>query len=591
MDFFETALLGVEQSASHKRWVMPIYDEYTVQSIRKTHNLPEILSRIFVQRNIKNEDIVEYLNPTLRHYMPNPSCLKDMDNAAKRLAQAIVNDEKVAVFGDYDVDGATSSALLDLYFKALDKSLRVYIPNRVEEGYGPNISAFRKLSEESITLIITVDCGTMAYDALDEANRLGIDVIIADHHKVGEELPKCFALINPQREDDKSGLEYLAAVGVTYMLLVALNRTLRNDGYFKNTPPPDLRHFLDIVALGTICDVVPLTGLNRAFVSQGLKVMAQSKNLGLLTLMDMSKITTAPTVFDCGFRLGPRINAGGRIGNSHMGVQLLTSSVVDEATSLAMYMDDLNTERRMITQENQALAEKQIAEIIHMPSVIVLASPLFHVGVIGIVAGSIKDKYNRPCFIISLKEEGMGKGSARSVHGVDIGACVTEAVQKGLISSGGGHAMAAGITLEYSQLDTFKTYLSHNIDTAFLDKPLNLKINAAISPSGVTGEMFQSIQQVGPFGAENPEPCFVMPHMRIIQANIVGENHVSCILSDEQGEKLKAIAFSSTHENIRQMLMWKKPLHVVGYLRMNEWKGKNTLQFIIRDVAPLSVMQ
>ncbi|MGC6511574.1 MAG: single-stranded-DNA-specific exonuclease RecJ [Parvibaculales bacterium] len=587
----QPVVLGVEKSAAARKWVMRQTDERLSMAIAQRYGLPEAVARLVASRHVPLEEVPGYLEPKLSSLMPDPYVLKDMEKAAQRLCQALQAEETVAVFGDYDVDGATSSALLVNYFQALGKNLRVYIPDRMREGYGPNVSAFETLHQEGVQLIITVDCGTMAHEALDAAENLGMEVIVADHHQTGTEMPNCFALVNPKRPDDESGLDYLAAVGVTFMLVVALNRRLREIGYFRDCQEPDLLNFLDVVALGTVCDVVPLTGVNRAFVTQGLKIMSGRRNIGLRALADMAKLEGTPMAFDCGFKLGPRINAGGRVGASDLGARLLTTQDLDEAAALALRMEELNRERRDIGDQALARAEEKVSQLMEsrnaLPPALVLSDHAFHPGIIGIVAGRLKDKYRRPSFVISLDEQGNGKGSARSVPGVDAGRLVAKAVRQNIIAGGGGHAMAAGVTLEPGQTDAFEQFLADELGAMSFDAPETYSLDAAISTHAATRDFYDSFQKVGPFGADSPEPRFVIPGARVVRADIVGENHVRCTLSSEGGRQLKAIAFASVDEAVRNLLLKAQaPLHIAGNLRADDWRGRRDVQFMIQDVAP-----
>lgn len=587
----QTAILGVENSVAGQRWVMRPYDERTSLGMAQRLDIPEPVSRILSQRGVTLAEAESYLQPTLKSLLPDPSCLADMDKAVARLSDAVENGSKVAVFGDYDVDGATSSAILARYFQAIGLTIDTYIPNRMREGYGPNVDAFTQLCDAGNEIIITVDCGTMAHEALAYAQNRGVDVIVSDHHQTGEAMPPCFALINPRRPDDASGLGHLAAVGVTFMLLVGLNRELRQRGFFKDaTREPDLMGLMDLVALGTVCDVVPLQGVNRAFVIQGLRVMAQRGNTGLKHLSDISKLTGPPVVYDCGHRLGPRVNAGGRVGESDLGLRLLATDDPDVAAGLALRMDELNMERREIGDHNLRVAEQQVEEMLAkrngLPPALVVTHESFHAGVIGIVASRLKDKYRRPVFVIALDEAGVGKGSARSIAGIDVGQLVAGAVSRNIISQGGGHAMAAGLTVGQDQIADFENFLDEKLGTLSFDGPRDLNIDTAISVSGANRQFLEQVLQAGPFGAGNPEPRFMFPATRILHTSIVGDGHVRCQLGDEQGGRLKAMAFSSVDEPVRQMLTsGQKILHIAGHLRNDDWQGRRDVQLMIHDVA------
>ena len=582
--------LGVSRSAAGQVWKFRPSDDRLVLAMCQRHTIPDILARVLVARGVALEEVPAYLEPRLRDLLPDPSCLTDMDKAAERLALAVEHDENIAVFGDYDVDGATSSAVLSRYFAALGKHLRVYIPDRQKEGYGPNIDAFRQLQDEGNNLIVTVDCGTMAHDTLAAAHASGIEVIVADHHQTGGGLPTCFALVNPRRADDTSGLGDLAAVGVTFLLVVAVNRCLRRSGYFDTRAEPDVLGLLDIVALGTVCDVVPLQGLNRALVRQGVAVAAQTNNEGIRALARVSRASQQLGAYEFGFQLGPRLNAGGRVGEASLGARLLSTESSEEASGFAMRLDDLNAERRAIEAEvlSEAMhdAENKIAAHNAPPPYFLAARAGWHPGVIGIVAGRVKDRFKRPSFVIALDKDGLGKGSARSITGIDIGRLIAGAVDLGLIEAGGGHAMAAGLTLRAEQMAGFEAYLSQELGAFALDGPRDLWLDATLSPAAVNTDLFELIQKAGPFGAGNAEPRFVFPAVRVLQSAIVGDGHVRCILAGREGGRLKAIAFSSVPESVRALLTKQPSLcHIAGFLRADNWNGRNDVQLMVHDAA------
>ena len=584
------AALGVSRSAAGQVWKFRPSDDRLVLAMCQRHGLPDILARLLVARGVTLEDVPNYLEPRLRDLLPDPSCLTDMDKAAERLALAVERDEKIAVFGDYDVDGATSSAVLSRYFGALGKQLRVYIPDRQKEGYGPNIDAFRQLQDEGHNLIVTVDCGTMAHKTLGAAHVAGIDVIVADHHQTGGGLPTCFALVNPRRADDTSGLGHLAAVGVTFLLVIAVNRALRRSGYFDTRDEPDVLGLLDMVALGTVCDVVPLQGLNRALVRQGLTVAAQTSNEGIRALARVSRAAAQMGTYEFGFQLGPRLNAGGRVGEASLGVRLLSTESSEEASGFAMRLDDLNTERRAIEagvlSEAMHDAENKIAAHNASPPYFLTAREGWHPGVIGIVAGRIKDKFHRPSFVIALDETGLGKGSARSISGIDVGRLIAGAVDRGLIEAGGGHAMAAGLTLRADQTAGFEAYLTEELGGLALDGPRDLWLDASLSPAAANTDLLELINKAGPFGAGNAEPRLVFPAVRVVQSDIVGDGHVRCILAGREGGRLKAIAFSSVPEDVRALLTKPPSLcHIAGFLRADNWNGRHDVQLMVHDAA------
>lgn len=586
----DQAALGVSRSAAEQVWKFRPSDDQRVLAMCQRHTIPDILARLLVARGVGLDDTPSYLEPRLRDLLPDPSCLKDMDKAAERLALAVEHEENFAVFGDYDVDGATSSAVLSRYFAALGRPVRVYIPDRQREGYGPNTEAFKQLQAEGHNLIVTVDCGTMAHDTLAVAHTAGIDVIVADHHQTGGGLPTCFALINPRRADDTSGLGYLAAVGVTFLLVVAVNRCLRRRGYFDTHDEPDVMQLLDMVALGTVCDVVPLQGVNRALVRQGLAVAAHTDNMGIQALSRVSRAEGPLGTYELGFQLGPRLNAGGRVGEASLGVRLLSTQSSEEATGFASRLNDLNTERRAI--EAQVLAdamheaEAKIAAHNAAPPFFLCARVGWHPGVIGIVAGRIKDKFHRPSFVIALDENGNGKGSARSISGIDVGQLVAGAVDRGIIEAGGGHAMAAGLTLRGDQIGDFEAYLTEKLGELSLDGPRDLWLDASLTPAGANRGLLELIHKAGPFGAGNPEPRLVFPSVRVVQSDIVGDGHVRCVLAGREGGRLKAIAFSSVPEPVRALLTNPPShCHIAGFLRADNWNGRQDVQLMVHDAA------
>ncbi len=587
----DDAALGVSRSAAGQFWLMHETDDRQVLALSQRLGLPDLLCRMLAKRGINAEQASSYLEPKLRDLLIDPSLLADMDKAAERLADAIGNEEKVAVFGDYDVDGATSSALLIRYWRACGQDMRAYIPDRQKEGYGPNEAAFQTLYDEGFNLVVTVDCGTMAHDVLAAAKARGQQVIVADHHQTGGGLPECFALINPRRADDDSGLGHLAAVGVTFMLLVGLNRCLRQRGYFQGRDEPDLTRLLDLVALGTVCDVVPLEGVNRAFVKQGLAVMQQGHNIGVQALGKVARAEGTWGTYQLGFQLGPRVNAGGRVGQAEIGTRLLSTESAEEAAGLAARLDDFNSERRTIEADVQDAATRNIETMLQtgnaLPPFILQAQEGWHPGVIGIVAGRMKDKYHRPTFIIALDENGIGKGSARSISSIDIGQLVAGAVDRKIIEAGGGHAMAAGVTLHQEQIPVFESYLAEQLGDMAIDGPRYLRLDATLTPQAASRELWESLQQVGPFGAGNPEPRVVLPAVSIIKPSVVGDGHVRCILAGQGGGRLKAMAFASVPEEVRTLIQTTRgPLHIAGFLRADDWNGRRDVQFMVHDAAP-----
>ncbi len=583
-------LLGVETSCSGRRWLGRVIDERYVQAASQRFGLPDILARILSARGVDLDAIEDYLNPRLRELLPDPSTLADMDKATERLTRAIMQREKIVIFGDYDVDGATSTALFLRYLSMLGVAAGFYIPDRMTEGYGPNAPAMEKLHQDGYQLMVTVDCGTMAHAALARADALGLDVIVVDHHQTGEAPPKALALINPRRVDDASGLGHLAAVGVSFMVLVGLNRHLRRAGYFDDRDEPNLLDLLDLVALGTVCDVVPLRDLNRAFVLQGLKVLQLRHNVGLAALADVSRAQPPLGTYEIGYMLGPRVNAGGRVGEASLGTRLLLSSDKEEVTALAMRLDAYNTERRALEAKvlDQASAQLEGETAGHnmVPPALVAADTDWHPGVIGIVAGRLKDRFYRPVFVISFDADGGGKGSGRSIPGFDLGQMVAKAVGLGLIQAGGGHAMAAGITLTQDQLPGFRDFALQECALAATETSRALRCDAALQPSAATRDLLDMIERAGPYGADNPEPRFVIPGAQISYRKEVSGGHIQCVLADAGGGKLKAIAFASLDEPVRhRLLSHQGPLHIVGALRADDWQGRRGVQFVVQDIA------
>jgi len=589
MDLAQT-ILGVENSILGNHWQPRISDHRKILHISQRLEVSEFLASILVSRGIEVDDAELFFNPVLRKILPDPSIIRDMDTAATHISDSIQKFKKIAVFGDYDVDGATSGAIIIRFLNSLGQKAVHYVPDRLREGYGPNPSAFLNLFEQGVELIITVDCGISAFHALEKADKLGLPVIVVDHHIAEPRLPKATAIVNPNRLDDESGLGNLAAVGVTFLLLVAVNRLLRKNGYYSSArPEPDLMGLLDLVALGTVCDVVPLVGLNRAFVRQGLKVMSARGNAGLVSLSDIAKIHEPPNAYHAGYVLGPRVNAGGRVGESSLGVELLSNLDKSVTDRIAMRLDELNKERQMIENEVLECANKQIEERgnVYRPLIFV-ADYGWHPGVIGIVAGRLKQRLGAPSVVIAI-EEGIGRASCRSIPGVDIGSAITAARQTGLIENGGGHAMAAGFTVDEGKIEELAIFLMKRLtpEIELTKMSSSLKIDGVISVEGATEELVDQINSAGPFGSGNAEPRIAINGAHIVRADTVGGGHVSCTLAGESGKRLKAIAFRVGGEELGYLLLSKfgDRIHLAGYVRMNYWQGKRELQFIIEDAV------
>lgn len=586
-----SSLLGVECSHGGRQWRGAPCDERLAATLSQRLNLPEMVGRVLAARGVGLDEAEGFLSPTLRAFLPDPSHLLDMDAAVGRLTRAVEARETIAILGDYDVDGATSSALLTRYFRALGLTVLLHVPDRMTEGYGPNEAALLGLQAKGATLAVTVDCGISAFQPLDAAAEAGLDVIVVDHHEAEALLPKAAALVDPNRLDETSPHGHMAAVGVAFLLVVALNRALRDAGYFKDRPAPDPMRWLDIVALGTVCDVVPLKGVNRALVAQGLKVMAGRTNPGIAALSDVCGVKERPEAFHCGYILGPRVNAGGRVGKSDLGARLLATEDANEAADLARRLDDFNRERQEI--EAYVLLEA-IEQVEGRPDdglpLLIAVGEGWHPGVIGIVAGRLKERYNRASCVIAM-EGGQGKASLRSVPGLDVGAAVIAARQAGLLVNGGGHAMAAGFTVATSRLEELRGFLGERL-TAQLASPLLpvLELDGVLPPEGLTLDLVETLRLLAPFGAGNPEPRFAVKAARIIAPRVVGQGHVSFRIAGVSGGRVKAIAFRAADSELGHALLRNNgtPMHLAGTLRPDHWQGETSVQFVVDDGAELS---
>ena len=579
-------------SISGKKWAFKKFAEADAQKLADDFALSTTVAKLLAIRKKNISNINLYLNPTIKNIMPNPFLLKDMDSAVERTYKALNSNEVIGIFGDYDVDGATSTALLSRFFLSINQNVHTYIPDRRKEGYGPSIKGFDSLIKSNVKLIFTVDCGTLSYKPINFAQQKKTDVIVLDHHQSDIKLPKAYALVNPNRYDDTSNLSYLCAAGVCFMFLVALNKKLRESDWFKINKvfEPDLINLLDLVSLGTVCDVVPLIGLNRAIVKQGLKVMKKRQNLGLKTLYDLCKISSQPSTFDLGFLLGPRINAGGRVGKSSHGAELLTSEDPLKAYKLAVDLDKFNTERKSIEVLLTEDVNKQV-EKFKNDSVIVLSGNNWHEGIIGIVASRIKDKYNKAVILISMNDQ-IGKGSARSVFGFDIGANIIQGVQSNILRSGGGHKMAGGFVIEKKNIDLFRNFLLQNFKKTKIknsDSP-SLLLDTVIAPSALNEDFYNEINSLGPFGPGNNEPKFVIENIRIISSKIINENLIKSVLCGKDGSIFKTITWNAQNTPLEPFLNKnnKKLFNIAGKMKLNEWKGKRNIEFIIEDISILS---
>lgn len=552
-----------------------------------------LVTQLLLSRGVDRDDIERHRTPTLGAFLPDPSTFRDMDTAAERVAQAILARETITVYGDYDVDGATSAALLVRLLRLLGHDAHYYIPDRLLEGYGPGGEALVRIGSQGSSLIITVDCGAMAHEALAMARDAGVDVIVVDHHKCPPDLPPALALVNPNRldeSDDAAAHGHLAAVGVAFLLGIALIRRLRQQGYFADRPEPDIRGLLDLVALGTVADVAALHGLNRAFVAQGLKVMAKRHNTGMSALIDASRLKRTPVCSDLGFALGPRINAGGRVGESTLGVRLLTTEDPDEAHAIAAQLSSLNEDRRVIESEVQQAAESLLASQ-HNRAVHLLAGEGWHPGVIGIVAGRIKEKTGKPSLVIALdRERGEGKGSGRSIAGVDLGAAIIAAREQGLLVAGGGHAMAAGLTVAADRVDELADWLDERLagQVARARTEQVLKLDLAVSPRGVAPELVNTLEQAGPYGVGWPAPRIAVGPVQVVRADIVGNDHLRLIVRGPDGGSFKAMAFRAASSDWGQAILHSahgRKLWLAGRARIDDWGARPAAELHLEDAA------
>lgn len=584
------SFLGVAKSFQGRRWDLRAVDEVLVTDLVRQAGVTDAVARVLAGRGVSLDGCADFLRPTLKSLMPDPSLFVDMDGAAERIMRALEKGERIAVFGDYDVDGATSSALLARFFRALGTDIAVYIPDRAAEGYGPNAPALLKLRAQGVDLVITVDCGIVAYEPLAAARGAGLDVIVVDHHKAEPALPAASAVVNPNRLDCASRQGHLAAVGVAFLLVVAVNRALRNAGWYakQGRSEPDLKQWLDLVALGTVCDVVPLTGLNRAFVTQGLGVLAKRGNVGLSALARIARIDSAPTAFHLGYLLGPRVNAGGRVGQADLGTRLLSTEDEGEAAALAMRLDEFNAQRKEIEAAVLREAIEQVESRAGNMPLIFAAGEKWHAGVIGIVAGRLRERYDRPTCVVAM-DGGLAKGSGRSIPGVDLGRAVLAAREAGYLMNGGGHAMAAGFTVLAEKLDALALFLQEQVSAQLKGDPMipTLNLDGAMSVSAVTSDFVQELSCVGPFGAGNDEPRFAVVDARVVKADIVGSGHVRCILSSAGGGRLKAIAFNCVDDDLGHGLLTAAGgrLHLAGTIRADTWQGRTEAQLVIDDAA------
>ncbi len=576
--------LGVERSCTGRLWLARPYDERIAQALSQRHGVSDLVARSLSARGVGLDDASSFLDPKLRDLLPDPSRFKDMDKAATRFAEAVQRGEKIAVFGDYDVDGATSSALLLRFTRALGIEAQLYVPDRLREGYGPNAAAMRQLAQDGVKLVVCVDCGTTAHEPLAAARDAGLEVIILDHHASEPVLPPACAVVNPNRIDEDASYGYLAAVGVTYLFVIAANRVLRGAGFYAaGRTEPDLMQWLDLVALGTICDVVKLNGLNRGLVAQGLKIAAGRRNVGIAALAQVAGVKNMDA-YAAGFLLGPRVNAGGRVGEASLGAKLLSTEDTSVAASLAQHLHALNTERREI--EARVLHEAEQLTLTEDLPMAFVASENWHPGVIGIVASRLKDKFRHPAVVVALEGD-IGKGSGRSIGNIDLGAQIIAARQAGLLLNGGGHKMAAGFTVTRDKVDALRDFLSTRIGQQMQAEPLvpTLTIDGLVAGLSLQPEFVRQIEKLGPFGTGNSEPRFALADCKIIRADVVGEKHVSVIFM-QGGQRVRGIAFRAMETDLGQALLAKRNrIHLTGHLRIDEWQGEVRVQVHISDAA------
>ncbi len=592
----ERLFLDVAQSVSGKAWVERGGDARTALAIAQRHDLPEILGRVLAARGVGIDEAAEYLNPTLRALMPPPETLRDMESGARRIARAVMEGEPVGVIGDYDVDGTCSTAMMTQFLRACGLDPKVHIPHRVEEGYGPSIGAVDAFAEAGVRLAVTLDCGAMAHEVLAHAAARGLDTVVVDHHQMGEALPRAHAVINPNRPDDESGLGHLCAAGVAFMLIAAVARELGVAGFWETREKPDLLQWLDLVALATVCDVVPLRGLNRAYVRQGLRVMERRARPGLAALADVAGLKRKPDVYALGFVLGPRINAAGRIGHASEALDMLTAPDMATAQRLAARLEKMNKARQELEQR---LLEEATGEALKLGAgegerrPLVVAGKDWHPGVLGLIASRLKEKFSAPVIALGIDAaRGAASGSARSVSGVDIGRAVARAVAEGVLEKGGGHAMAAGMSLDAARVDELRAFMEEAMraELAGLPDAPRLAIDGALAAGGATADLVELLERAGPFGAGNPSPVFAFPAHRVSWASVVGGAHVKCTLKAGDGSTIRAIAFRALDTELGEALLNEhiRPMHIAGRLAIDDWQGRHAAQVLITDAAKMA---
>ena len=587
------AFLDIESSIKGQRWVARLDDQRLAQAIAEQNELPEILGRVMAARGVELDQVEAFLNPTLRSLMPQPSVIMDMEKGAARLAEGIIARESIGIISDYDVDGVSSAAILLRFIRAVGHDATVYIPDRVTEGYVPSEKAVSALKDQGTELLLTLDCGVLSHDPLAHAAELGLTTIIVDHHQAGIELPHAYAVINPNRQDDTSGLGHLCAAGVVMILIAAVNRKLRDLKYYSDEcPEPNMLQWLELVALATVCDVVPLKGLNRAYVTQGLKIMARRENQGLAALADVGGLKKRPDTYALGFILGPRINAAGRVGHADEALALLTTNDKGQAHALARSLDEMNRKRQAIelrvVDEAYAQADAAMGKD-KKPSLVVVAADGWHPGVVGLAASRLKDRFGIPSLVLAINTKtGLATGSGRSITGVDLGLAVRLAMEAGILTKGGGHAMAAGLTVPVEKLGALRQFLDESLSAEVESRrePF-LAIDGALTASGATLDLIELLEQAGPYGSANPQPIFVFPSHRVTYADRVGNDHVRCTVVASDGTKLKAIAFRALGTDLGEVLLSERnhPIHIAGKLVVDEWGAKRAPSLQIEDAA------
>jgi single-stranded-DNA-specific exonuclease len=592
---FNRSFLGVEQSLTGRPWRDRLDERGSARAltIAQRYGLDELLARVLAGRNVDPDQVANFLDPTIKRLMPDPNTLTDMKAACVRIADAIASGESVAIFGDYDVDGATSSALLCRYLRHCGLDPIVHIPDRIFEGYGPHKEAIQSFAEHRVKFLITVDCGVTSVEPLAEAKKLGLDAVVIDHHQADEELPIAAAVVDPNRADDLSGLGHLAAVGLVFLTLVAVTRELRRRDFWTDArSEPDLLSLLHLVALGTVADVVPLHGLNRAFVAKGLIALRRREHPGATALMDVARLNGPPEPWHLGFLLGPRINAGGRIGRADLGARLLLEDDPSEAARIAAELDRLNRERQHIEQATLAQAEAEALAALGLEekgAAVVTAAEGWHPGVVGLVAARLKERYGRPAFAIALEPGGTGTGSGRSIAGVDIGRAVRRAVRESILLKGGGHAMAAGVTLKKDALGAFRAFLEDTLaaPVELARRDSALLIDGAVAASGFNFSLADLLARAGPFGAGNPEPVLALPAHTLVYADPIGENHIRARLRSGDGKFVNAIAFRVIGQPLGKALLDNRGrvIHAAGAIAVDRWQGEERVQLRLTDLA------